>query len=113
MQHGEDVDDVGNPAGRPSSGLRPVHPPARGEAPKPSFGKVALLIGVGCLTFVGLMSVIVVVGVSAIWTMVNDHFEAEARQAAAEAARFTDFVAFKPGDPLPEPPLDLPRPPPP
>ena len=107
MQHGDDVDDAQNLTPRPGSGLRPVHRPAQTDPTPPSFVKVLLCIGVVGLTFIGLMSFIVVVGVSTLWTMVEEHSEAEARKQAAEVAKYSHFVPFKPGDPLPEPPLDL------
>src|SRR5436190_5162855 len=107
MQHGDDDDDDQNLTPRPGSGLRPVHRPAQTDPTPPSFVKVLLCIGVVGLTFIGLMSFIVVVGVSTLWTMVEEHSEAEARKQAAEVAKYSHFVPFKPGDPLPEPPLDL------
>ena len=118
MQQGDDdVDNAQNPPQYPKPGLRPVRRPVRRpvqtDVAEPSAGKVVLLVGVGCLTLVGLLSVIIVMGVSAVWTTVNEHFEEEARREAAETAKFRDFTPFKPGDPMPEPPLDLPRPPPP
>ena len=110
MQDGDEVDNSQSSAPRPSSGLRPVHRPAPAEVTQPSLGKVVLVVGVGCLTFVGLMSVIVVVapplsGRPSATTSKKKPGE------AAEVAKYSDFTAFKPGDPLPEPPLDLPRPP--
>jgi hypothetical protein len=95
MQPVDDADDSVNPR------LRPVRHAAPNSELQPSHGKVAFWVGAGCLTFLGLISICVVLGVSAVWTIVDDHFEEEARNEAAEVARFSDFVAFKPGDPMP------------
>lgn len=83
------------------------------DVPEPSFGNVIARVGVGCFAIASLLSVAIVAGVAAVWTIVYEYRQSEARDEAAEAAQFSDFEPFKPGDPLPEPPLDLPPPSPP
>ena len=94
------VDDLENQAPRKGPRASPV---ADGHEPQgPSFAKVALWIGLGCFTFVAIMGVIVAVGLNALWTIVKDQMDPGAP---------AEVVEFKVGDPLPEPPLQLPVPP--
>ena len=90
-----------------SSRPRPVRPAAQDHGPQPSPGKVVLWIGVGCFTLVTLISVIIVVGISAVWTIVKDQIDVE------KADEVQEVVSFKVGDSLPDPPLQLSSPPPP
>ena len=105
------VNDLENQALRKGPRAAPL---ADGHEPQgPSFAKVALWIGLGCFTFVSIMGIIVAVGLNALWTIVKDYSDTEARNEAAEVAAYSEFVTFKPGDPVPEPPLELPKPSPP
>jgi len=77
------------------------------HSPQPSFGKVMLCIAAVGLTFVGLIGGLAVIGYSAIASVFEEHAAEKSRQHAAEVAKYSRFTPFKPGDPVPEAPLDL------
>ncbi len=76
----------------------------------PEVGKVVVGIAVGCLSLVALVSVAVFLGVGLLRNALNDLGQPGAvSQGQNDGAGA--IVDFKPGDPLPEPPLALPVPP--
>src|SRR5579872_1222626 len=93
------VEDWQNQA--PAKGPRAAPIQVGDEPQGPSFAKVVLWVGTGCFTFVAFISVIVGVGAYALWQIAKGQMDPGAP---------AEVVEFKVGDPLPEPPLQLPEP---
>ncbi|HLJ09648.1 MAG TPA: PHB depolymerase family esterase [Planctomycetaceae bacterium] len=80
----------------------PYDDSADNEPHGPSAAKVVLWVGAGCFTFVALLGLLIGLGLNAVWTIIKEDVDPGAP---------AEMVEYNAGDPLPEPPLQLPRPP--
>lgn len=92
--------DASTPAGRPA---RPAYQAPRITPPKlPGIGTLFLWGGIGCLVFVIIFGGLAAVGVGLFVTIAKNYQPGPAD---------VEPIDWKPGDALPEPPLQLPMPP--